>query len=100
MYNSHATVRLTVLSRVLPSVLVVMTASSLHACCQHPLETYATCHNKTEHNGSYAPITVMPHPPRLMVGGDFEGRLTPAACPLGGAFALHGGFLLHIHTYV
>ena len=46
------------------------------------------------------PITVMPHPPRLEVGGDFEGGLTPAACPLGGAFALYGGFLLHICTYV
>ena len=32
----------------------------------------------------YAPITVMPHPPRLVVGGDFEGGLTPAACPLEG----------------
>ena len=32
----------------------------------------------------YAPITVMPHPPRLVVGGNFEGRLTTAACPLEG----------------
>ena len=35
---------------------------------------------------------------RLVVGGDFEGGL--AACPLGGAFALYGGFLLHIRTCV
>ena len=40
----------------------------------------------------------MPHPPRLVVGGDFEGGLTPAACPLGGAFTLYRGFLLHIRT--
>ena len=33
-----------------------------------------------------APIIVVPHPPRLVVGGDYEGGLTPAACPLGGAF--------------
>ena len=39
-------------------------------------------------------------PCRLVVGGDFEGGLTPAACPLGGAFALYGGFLLHIRTHV
>ena len=42
----------------------------------------------------YAPITdtVMPHPPRLVVGGDLEGVLTPAAYPLGGAFALYARF--------
>ena len=34
---------------------------------------------------AYAPITV-------------EGGLTPATCPLGGAFALYGEFLLHMHT--
>ena len=33
------------------------------------------------------PLQCMPHPPRLLVGGDFEGGLTPAACPLEGAFA-------------
>ena len=39
-----------------------------------------------------APITVMPHPPRLVV--DFEGGLTP----LGGAFALCGDFYWeHLH---
>ena len=48
----------------------------------------------------YAPITVMSHPPRLVVGGDFEVGLTPAVCPLGGAFALYVEYLLHIHTYV
>ena len=31
-------------------------------------------------------ITVMPHPPRLVVGEDFEGGLTSAASPLEGAF--------------
>ena len=30
-----------------------------------------------------APITVMSHPPKLVVGGNYEGGLTPAACPLG-----------------
>ena len=30
--------------------------------------------------GSTAPTTVMPHPSRLVVGGDYEGGLTPAAC--------------------
>ena len=34
----------------------------------------------------------MPHPPRLVVGGDFEVGLTPAARPLGGAFALYVGY--------
>ena len=34
----------------------------------------------------------MPHPPRLVVGRDFEGDLTSATCPLGGAFALYGEF--------
>ena len=34
----------------------------------------------------------MPHPPRLVVGGDHEGDLTPAACPLGGAFPYMGDF--------
>ena len=38
--------------------------------------------------------------PRLVVGGDFEGGLTPAVCPFGGAFALYEGFLLHMHTCV
>ena len=28
------------------------------------------------HHHSYA------HPPRLVVGGDYQGGLTPAACPL------------------
>ena len=37
---------------------------------------------------------VMPHPPRLVVGGDYEGDLTPAACPWGGACALFGESLL------
>ena len=32
----------------------------------------------------YTPITVMSHPPRLVVGEDSEGSLTPAACPLQG----------------
>ena len=32
-----------------------------------------------------APITVYAHLARLVVGGDFEGGLTPAACPLGEA---------------
>ena len=40
----------------------------------------------------------MPHPPRLMVSGDYEGGLTPAACPLGGAFALYGVY--HLQTCV
>ena len=44
-----------------------------------------------------APITVYAHLARLVVGGDFEGGLTPAACPLGGPFAL---YLLHIRTRV
>ena len=35
-------------------------------------------------------ITVMSHPPRLMVDGNYEGGLTPAACPLGRAFGLLG----------
>ena len=29
------------------------------------------------------------------MGGDYEGDLTAAACPLGGAFALFGESLLH-----
>ena len=37
---------------------------------------------------------------RLVVGGDFEGGLTPAACPLRGAFALYGELLLRMCTYV
>ena len=40
----------------------------------------------------------MPHPPRLMVSGNYEGGLTPAACPLGGAFALYGVY--HLQTCV
>ena len=48
----------------------------------------------------YAPITVMPHPPRLVVGRDYEGGLTSAACPLGGAFGLYGELSLYIHTFV
>ena len=40
----------------------------------------------------------MPHPPRLMVGRDFGGGLTPAAYPMAGAFVLYVGYLLHIHT--
>ena len=43
-----------------------------------------------------APITVVPHPPRLVVGRDYEGDLTLAACPLGRAFALYGELLLYI----
>ena len=38
--------------------------------------------------------------PRLVVGGDYEGGLTPVACPLVGAFALYGELLLYIHTFV
>ena len=49
---------------------------------------------------TYAPITVMPHPPRLVVSRDYEGDLTSAACPLGGAFALYGELLLYIRTFV
>ena len=30
----------------------------------------------------YPPITVMPHPPKLVVGGDYERGLTSAARPL------------------
>ena len=45
-----------------------------------------------------APITVMPHPPRLVVGGDFEGGLTSVACPLGGAFALYEFFCTCTHA--
>ena len=41
----------------------------------------------------------MPHHPRLVVSGDYEGGLNPAACPLGGAFALYGRFLLHISVF-
>ena len=37
----------------------------------------------------YAPITVIPHPPRLVVGRYYEGDLTSAACPLERAFALY-----------
>ena len=48
----------------------------------------------------YAPITVMPHPPRLVVGRDYEVDLTSAACLLGGVFALCGEFLLYICTFV
>ena len=29
----------------------------------------------------------MPYLPRLVVGGNYEGDLTLAECPLGGAFA-------------
>ena len=36
-----------------------------------------------------APITVIPHPPWLVVGRDYEGDLTSAAWPLGVAFALY-----------
>ena len=42
----------------------------------------------------------MLHPLRLVVGGDFEGGLIPAAFPTGGAFALYGGLLLHMYTFV
>ena len=42
----------------------------------------------------------MPHPPRLVVGRDYEGDLTSTACPLGGAFALYEELLLYIHTLV
>ena len=45
-------------------------------------------------------ITVMPHPTRLVVGRGYERDLTSAACPLGGAFALHGELLLYIGTFV
>ena len=38
----------------------------------------------------------MSHPPRLVAGRDYEGGLTPVACPLGGAFALCGEFLMHM----
>ena len=48
---------------------------------------------------SYALITVMPHPPKLMVGRGFEGGLTPAAYPIAGAFVLYVGYLLRIHTF-
>ena len=36
------------------------------------MDVYCSCRNATD----------------LMVGGDFEGELSPAACPLGGTFAL------------
>ena len=38
-------------------------------------------------------LSLMPHPPRFVVGGDYEGSLTPTACPFGGAFALYGELL-------
>ena len=43
-----------------------------------------------------APITVVPHPPRLVVGRDYERDLTLAAWPLAGAFALYGELFLYI----
>ena len=46
----------------------------------------------------YAPITIMPHPPGLVVGGDFGG-LTPAEYPLAVALALYGEFV-HLHICV
>ena len=30
-----------------------------------------------------APISVMSHPPKLVVGGNYEGGVIPAECPLG-----------------
>lgn len=47
---------------------------------------------------TYTPITVMPHPPKLVVGGDYERGNIPAAGPLGKAFALYGELL--VHTFV
>jgi len=35
-----------------------------------------------------------------MVGGDYEGGLTPAACPLRGAFASYEELLQYIYTFV
>ena len=34
-------------------------------------------------------LSVMPHPPRLVVGADYERGLTPAACPLVVSFPDH-----------
>ena len=45
-------------------------------------------------------ITVMPHPPWFVVCGNYQRSLTLAICLLGGAFALYGEFLLHMHTFV
>ena len=39
-------------------------------------------------------------PSQVGGGGGFEGSLIPAACSLRGAFALYGGYLLHVHTDV
>ena len=56
--------------------------------------------------GSTAPITVMSHPPRLAVGGDYEGGLTPAPCLWGGEGGgggiclILGIFTAHSHTCV
>ena len=42
----------------------------------------------------------MPHPPRLVVGGDFEGGSTPTACPLGGDLPYMGDlYCTFAHTY-
>ena len=41
--------------------------------------------------------------PTLPGGGGgwrFKGDFTSAACPLGGAFTVYGGFLLHVRMFV
>ena len=52
--------------------LLLLCSLHLRRVCDHVM--------KTLYRMSYAPITVMPYPPRLVVDGDFEGGLTPAAC--------------------
>ena len=41
----------------------------------------------------------MPHLPRLVVGGDHEGCLSPAACPFGKGICLIWGFVT-VHSYI
>ena len=38
--------------------------------------------------------------PRLVVGGDYEGGLTPVACPLVGALPYMGIVTVHSHICV
>ena len=54
----------------------------------------------TNLQAGYTPITVMPHcyAPPSQVGGGWGLCLTPAACPLEGAFALYGELLLYVGT--
>lgn len=45
-------------------------------------------------------ITVLPHPPRLVVGGGFDPWASSMLFGRGIKFALYGEFLLHVYICV